>query len=454
MNQAELELLERYIDGKLSEADADPLRLLLRESSEARAKLRTLATIEYGLQDLAAGAPLPGSPDLPLRATKDEVASPPPRHSSRVAWWPYSLAASLAVAAAITWFSLGPGGAVQAAPIAHLSYQHDAHWSRPLEVGSPLGAETLKLDAGLAKLEFASGACVTFEGPAVLEIVGPNQALLHSGVLTAHVPPAAVGFSIETPALKVVDRGTAFGVSVGNDGLTNVSVFEGEIDVNAKGQAATQRVLEGQAVRTARDSATLESIELEAKPFEQVWPVNSGVLETTGPLKFVSPGPSFVPGRYEDAEHIIVFPERRGLVLESPVPVDLAEPGKYVRHRSAQFTVPAGRRIRTYLVQVNTVRRVEDKTAGQITFDRPILGVAVMGLTLRNTDQALGHPNGDYAASRRGLEPPNRRVQDNRDEVVLSEDRRTLQLNFAKGATDQIRVLVDDAEPDWNDNLP
>ena len=56
MTPADIELLEQYIDGTLADGDAQRLRALLRDSAEARAMLRSLATIDFGLQDIAATA--------------------------------------------------------------------------------------------------------------------------------------------------------------------------------------------------------------------------------------------------------------------------------------------------------------------------------------------------------------------------------------------------------------
>ena len=53
MTESEMTLLEQYIDGMLPEGDIVQLRELLKESSEARAMLRSLATVDFGLQDIA-----------------------------------------------------------------------------------------------------------------------------------------------------------------------------------------------------------------------------------------------------------------------------------------------------------------------------------------------------------------------------------------------------------------
>ena len=62
-----------------------------------------------------------------------------------------------------------------------------------------------------------NGASVTLQGPAAYEIAGPMETRLHHGILTARIPESAIGFTVETSAMNVVDLGTAFGVSVNAD---------------------------------------------------------------------------------------------------------------------------------------------------------------------------------------------------------------------------------------------
>ena len=86
---------------------------------------------------------------------------------------------------------------------------------------------------------------------------------------------------------------------------------------------------------------------------------------------------------------------------------------------------------------------------GQITFDKPVIGLIAGTARLTNTDMLLGHPDGQYKTTRRGIEPT--RKEENlgikRDAVILSEDRRTLSLDLSAGsAVDQIRVIVEEPE--------
>jgi hypothetical protein len=344
--------------------------------------------------------------------------------------------------------------------IARIAYQQNAGWSSgPRETGDEIDGGIVQLQAGIARLDFSNGATVTLQGPAKFEILAADRTRLHQGVLTVHVPGTAIGFEIETPAIDVVDLGTAFGLAVGFDGETDVCVFEGEVEVSAIGETSNSEgrlLYAGNAVRSKPLAGKLETVLYETNRFEDGWPVTSGVLQATGLMKFVSPGPEFVPGRFEDNEHIVVFAERQGVKLESELLVDLISPGLYQRiHRHNNEKIAAGTTIRSYLLQLDPLgtreRNSENKprVAGQITFDKPIIGLIAGTARLTKTDTLLGHPQGKYKTTRRGIEPT--RKEDNlglrHDAVILSDDRRTLSLDLSAGsAVDQIRVIVQEAE--------
>ena len=344
--------------------------------------------------------------------------------------------------------------------IARITYQQNAGWSSGSRLtGDTIAGGMVHLQVGIARLDFSNGATVTLQGPAKFEVLSADRTRLHEGVLTVHVPETAIGFEIETPTVDVVDLGTAFGLAVGVDGETDVCVFEGEVEVSAIGETSSSEgrlVLAGNAVRSKPLQGKLESVRYETNRFEESWPVTSGVLQATGLMKFVSPGPEFVPGKYEDNEHIVVFAERQGIKLESELLVDLSSPGLYQRiHRHNDVEIAAGTMVRSYLLQLDPLgtreRNSENKprVTGQITFDKPVIGLIASTARLTSTDTLLGHPDGQYKTTRRGIEPT--RKEDNlglkRDAVILSDDRRTLSLDLSAGsAVDQIRVIVQETE--------
>lgn len=345
---------------------------------------------------------------------------------------------------------------IVASGIATLNYTSHASWRGQVrELGDSFGSGAFFLEMGLARLDFRNGATLTLQGPAEFEILSSDRTVLNSGILTASIPESAEGFEVLTPAMDVVDLGTAFGISVGIDGETDVCVFEGEVEVClANREDDRQLVREGNAVRSRPESNSIDSAGYSTQRYEEAWPVTFGVLQATGLMEFVSPGPDFVPGMYEDSERILVFHERSHVLLESDLKVSVAEPGQYVRvHRHDKGVIPAGKIIRSYLLQLNPIGEFtqeevgRSRVIGQIIFDQPILGLIGGTTLLIETDSMLGHPSGDYGDTRRGIEPSrsNDLPDSGRDKVTLSPDRKTLSLDLsASTAVDQIRVLVED----------
>ena len=317
--------------------------------------------------------------------------------------------------------------------------------------GKPLKQGPLEVSRGLLRLDFRNGARITVEGPAQVEVVDDMRMVLHRGIVTATIPESAIGFVVDTAAAQVVDLGTSFGVSVNEEGLTEVCVFEGEVEVSKQADTKPRLLREGQAVQASETSETIDSVAFETTQFENAWPVNAGVLQTTGSMRFVSPGPDFHPGNYEDNEHIVVFPERRGFESAEPVRVDMVDPGEYAKSRYRDKPLlPTGRRVTSYLLQLNAYPEGKNpnrrrSVRGQITFSKPIAGVITMDRLLKESEVVFGIPNVAYPTART-IEPrPKGDERPGFDSLILAADRRTLfiELQENPGHLDQVRVLVE-----------
>ena len=87
-----------------------------------------------------------------------------------------------------------------------------------------------------------------------MEFVDAMRLRLLRGSITTDVGTEAKGFVVETASASVLDIGTRFGMSVGDDGSTDIVVFEGEVEVHRAGQPLTQEsrlasLVEGEAAR-------------------------------------------------------------------------------------------------------------------------------------------------------------------------------------------------------------
>ena len=143
--------------------------------------------------------------------------------------------------------------------VATITQTHECVWSKEgqsLPVGSNLYAgEQLRLAKGLVEIVYSQGSTVLLEGPATFNVADGDQGFLHSGSLVAKVGKGAEGFTIQTPAIDVVDLGTEFGVCVDEkQGTAKVEVFQGEVVLQAadKKQPSIklrESLMAGQAVR-------------------------------------------------------------------------------------------------------------------------------------------------------------------------------------------------------------
>jgi hypothetical protein len=146
----------------------------------------------------------------------------------------------------------------QAPLVATLNEIEACHWAEggvKASAGSlPLRAgQLLELKSGLAEVAYYNGTKVLIEGPLKFEVRGESEGFLHAGRLTARADTlSSRGFTISTSSARFVDRGTEFGVVVGDRGRASVAVFSGEVDAAVKiadGRwTAPVKVVEGEAL--------------------------------------------------------------------------------------------------------------------------------------------------------------------------------------------------------------
>src|SRR5262249_55174438 len=156
--------------------------------------------------------------------------------------------------------------------VAVLLQTHHAEWEgtgMPTHPGAPLPPGTLNLKSGYAQVQFYSGATVVLQGPAEFRLISRTQAYCSRGKLRATVPPHAQGFTIGSPTMDLVDRGTEFGLDVGGE-KTDLHVFQGKVDVYGPGAAAKspprQEVTTGQGI-TASGAAAPAPIRTDPAAF-------------------------------------------------------------------------------------------------------------------------------------------------------------------------------------------
>lgn len=89
--------------------------------------------------------------------------------------------------------------------------------------------EVMRLDRGLVELEYRNGTIVLVEGPAQFTPVSDLKIALDFGAVSVRAAEGVEGFEVATPASRVIDVGTEFGVTVSPQGRTELRVYEGEV---------------------------------------------------------------------------------------------------------------------------------------------------------------------------------------------------------------------------------
>jgi hypothetical protein len=291
------ELWTDYLEGELDEAGHAELRALLAEHESLRLQAAdlyqvhrllgfagaackvdseafvndTLAHVPRSteafvgniLQRIERDAPQPASSAeaeaeaskvVPLQPAL-ESANSPARTWHRREW--------LAAAAVLTVTAVGGavwwGRRARALSFAHVTQNAGAILTRSgrvVAIQDALPDGPLALLQGTLGLTYGRGVQVVIEAPAEFQCRDANSLIFHSGRLAAHVPPEAVGFTIETSRGQVIDRGTRFAIDTAKQSSTQVHVFEGKVDALAHDSDLRQLVA-GEALNLAQEMKPL-----------------------------------------------------------------------------------------------------------------------------------------------------------------------------------------------------
>ena len=215
MNDVDREQLahwvEKQLDDSLTSEELDELQQVLSDQPDARELYLDLMHQNAYLQltRVHLSADVPGSV-----AVVDDLPATRPRTTRSTIWMSaiVALAASLLL---VVWWNRPSG---DSSPIiAQIIDSSDADWgdcTLPTANGSDLSSGRLKIERGLTTIRFASGAEVTLESPAELEIQSPLRGELLAGTAVVEVPESAHGFTLKTPTAVAIDHGTSFSVTI------------------------------------------------------------------------------------------------------------------------------------------------------------------------------------------------------------------------------------------------
>ena len=255
-----LELCNRLLDGGFTPTDRERLEELVLSDSGLRREYVEFMHLNAVLRQNASRLG-----DVSLSEVLSALPeAEPPAKVIRLPHWTLQIAAVVSLGFGLWWF----GAAREEKPWAKLVETNGARWessSLPTDPGSALKAGRFRLAQGVARMVFRSGAEISLEGPAELELTGPNACFLHSGALVAHVPEQARGFVVGTANAQLVDYGTDFGISADSSGRAQVRVMQGEVELQHERSGEKLRLLTREAAAITPDRFTAAK-EVETEP--------------------------------------------------------------------------------------------------------------------------------------------------------------------------------------------
>lgn len=456
------DLIAAHLQGEASEAETCTLFEWINSDPEHTKQFARAAMLHTQLREQLSGEVLAReSGEFDFRSVRAASAKSLAKKQMAYALrrpqvWKAVIALSLVACFVVSVSSLiGPNGdtlPIAEVPIptpdfATIVQAVDVDWSADdaFTAGDRVAATSFRFDRGLVRIRIDSGVEVTLEGPVEFELIAPDRASFHHGLLTSTVPPGAEGFRVDTPTTQVVDLGTAFGIRLDEEGVPEVSVFDGQVEVGLQSTDERQLLNEGESVRVDADNG-ITPIPIDVEAYEKIWPFSSGIVGSSGAFRFAPPWPRRLRLIRSDSD-IFVVPERYAIELIEPLRVNVSAPGEYRNvDELTPDAIPSGSVVRSFLLHYHPAAarppRLAEQVTGSITFDRPIRGLILLHDELRASALRFSPRRAGEAQERRQIELSERPIG---DRVTLSEDRRTLTVDLTSPneTSDLLRVIVD-----------
>ncbi len=147
-----------------------------------------------------------------------------------------------------------------------LSHNKDSNKSvdRSIRPGS-----RLRLSSGTIEATFSSGVRCMLDAPCEITFHDENRISLAYGVGLFQIPKGVSGFSVDTRSLKVVDLGTAFGIVAKRNGLDEVHVTQGSVEISAKNPKSKEpmEILKAGSARRFDESGNISPTEFDDSRF-------------------------------------------------------------------------------------------------------------------------------------------------------------------------------------------
>jgi ferric-dicitrate binding protein FerR (iron transport regulator) len=256
-------LMSAFFDDDLSSDQRTALRVWLLESPEHIDQYVVNSFVHTQLIDLLNPHQLRANALVAAESLSSLKSSAPSRYSTGRM---LGLALSIAVVLALM-FLVFPRRSV----VATVTGTTNAKWASGFEkrtVGAHLeSGDEIVIDQGTVRLSFGRGGQVALHGPGRLRLDSDMSGHLLHGSLAAFVPEHAVGFTILTPKLRLVDLGTEFKLDLLPNDSCELQVFNGLVEIQFDQPTANGAIhkklqfSQGQAIQFDAPNGAVKPIE-------------------------------------------------------------------------------------------------------------------------------------------------------------------------------------------------
>lgn len=266
-----LEALRRYADGEANAEDIATIESAVLHDAEFRAFMIEYLHIdsvlpEYATEMSAHLHVMPEASQPVARRRSDGGAQSP-----RLARWliPAAAAAALVITTSL-WFMRGSDGIeVEVLRVANAG----------LRVGDKVKLSSFTLAQGEAQVRLPSDVKLTLSGAGEVRFLDAMHARVLRGKVTVDVGEKGKGFILDAPQTRVVDLGTQFGVEARDDGLTDVMVIEGKIELHDERHVTPLE--QGEAVRVNAQREQQRIANITGGPLPSDWSTSAPPKECT-----------------------------------------------------------------------------------------------------------------------------------------------------------------------------
>lgn len=300
------------------------------------------------------------------------------------------------------------------------------------------------LTSGVVSMRMSSGSELTVEGPAVFEVGDDASTFVYEGIALARASSTDLGISLKSKGLSISEPAHLMGIDVRSEGTTEAIVFKGDGGICLTDGGKCRELSEFEAVKTDRVRERLVDVPYNPKAFSKAWALLSGVEDNLGSVRIEMPGTEISSGQGKGGE-VQVYMENESFRPARDLEVDQMVVGEFsVAEANPGQQLQAKGELRSYLLQLWPSAAGEGGEAGEVetslTFDHPVVGVIYSSDRLVSSDSSVG----SSMSRAEGAVNLNRGMDSGNDEILLSQDRRTLNLRFKGGGgqAEQVRVLV------------